>query len=59
MKICKVLIPFKDRVTGVINEVGDEIRLTDERIEEIRTVNTNIVKVLRGAPKPKTKKKNE
>ena len=59
MKICKVLIPFKDRVTGAMNEVGDEIRLTDERIEEIRTVNTNIVKVLREAPKPKTKKKNE
>lgn len=59
MKICKVLIPFVDKVTGAMYEVGDEIRLSDERIAEIRTVGINIVKVLREAPKPKTKKKNE
>ena len=56
MKICEVLIPFKDKVTGAMYEKGDEIRLSDERIEEIRTVSTNMVKVIREAPKTKKKK---
>ena len=56
MKICKVLIPFIDKFTGAKYEKGDEIRLSDERITEIRTVNTNMVEVIREAPKTKKKK---
>ena len=56
MKVCKVLIPFKDKVTGAKYEEGDEIRLSDERIAEIRTVSINMVLVIREAPKPKKKK---
>ena len=45
-----------DKFTGAKYEKGDEIRLSDERIAEIRTVNTNMVEVIREAPKTKNKK---
>lgn len=50
MKICKVIIPFIDKVTGEPYKENDEIRLSDERIAEIRTVNPNMVYVIGEAP---------
>lgn len=52
MKLVKVLIPFNDKVTGKAYKVNDEIELTDERIAEVRKVNTNMVLVLGDAKKP-------
>ena len=50
MKICKVIIPFIDKATGEFHKENDEILLSDERIAEIRTVNTNMVYVIGEAP---------
>lgn len=50
MKICRVIIPFTDKVTGEPYKENDEILLSDERIAEIRTVNTNLVYVIGEAP---------
>lgn len=52
MKICRVIIPFTDKVTGEPYKENDEILLSDERIAEIRTVNTNLVYVIGEAPEP-------
>lgn len=46
MKTVRVLIPFTDRVTGEIHNENDVIQLSDERIAEIRIVNTNMVLVM-------------
>ena len=43
MKICRVNIPFKDKVTGKIHKVDDELLLSDERIAEIKAVNPGFV----------------
>lgn len=50
MKICRVVIPFRDKVTDEFHKENDRIILSDERIAEIRTVNTNIVCVIGDAP---------
>lgn len=50
MKICKVIIPFIDKVTGEFHKENDEVLLSDERISEIKTVNTNMVYVIGEAP---------
>lgn len=50
MKICKVIIPFIDKVTGEFHKENDEVLLSDERIAEIKTVNTNMVYVIGEAP---------
>lgn len=67
MKICKVIIPFIDKVTGEFHKENDEVLLSDERIAEIKTVNTNMVYVIGEAPevpevepeKKPRKKKND
>lgn len=55
MKICRVIIPFTDKVTGEFHKENDEIHLTDERIAEIRSVNANMIYVIGEAPE-ETKK---
>lgn len=50
MKICRVIIPFTDKVTGEPYKENDEILLSDERIAEVRTVNPNLVYVIGEAP---------
>lgn len=50
MKICRVTIPFTDKVTGEPYKENDEIRLSDERIAEIRAVNPNLVYVIGEEP---------
>lgn len=52
MKICRVIIPFRDKVTGTHYKENDEILLSDERIAEIRTVNSSMVYVIGEAPEP-------
>ena len=55
MKLVKVLIPFNDKVTGAAYKVNDEVELSDERIAEIKAINTNMLVVLGEAEKPKKK----
>ena len=50
MKVCKVIIPFTDKYTGEPYKENDEIRLSDERIAEIRAVNPNMVYVIGVVP---------
>lgn len=46
MKSVKVLIPFHNKETKVDQVPGDEIDVSEERLEEIRTINVNMVLVL-------------
>lgn len=55
MKLVRVLVPFNDKVTGAAYKVNDEVEMSDERIAEIKAVNTNMLIVLEDA-KPKAKK---
>lgn len=56
MKQVKVLIPFTDKVTGVVHKVNDEIELSDERIADIKAVNVNMLEIIGEVKKPKKKK---
>lgn len=58
MKLVKVLIPFNDKATGKAYKTNDEIELSDERISEVKAVNTNMLLVIGEAPKKKTSKKD-
>ena len=63
MKLVKVLIPFHLKDTDTDHVVGDEIKVTDEQLAKIRSINVNMVEVLGEAEveleKPKkTRKKN-
>jgi hypothetical protein len=55
MKRVKVLIPFHSIATGKDHVPGDEIKVTDEQLANIRAVNVNMVEVL-GEVKTKAKK---
>lgn len=46
MKSVKVLIPFHNKDTKVDQVPGDVIDVSEERLEEIRTINVNMVLVL-------------
>lgn len=46
MKRVKVLVPFRDVETGKLHNMDDEITVSDERLEAIRTVHKNLVQVL-------------
>ena len=59
MKLCRVIIPFTDKVTGKFHHENDEIVLTDERIAEIKSVNMNMVFVLGEADAKATEPKTE
>lgn len=59
MKKVRVLVPFRDKVTGRSYEANDEIELTDERIEEVTKVNVNMILVLGEARKPRKRKDKE
>lgn len=63
MKLVKVLIPFHLKDTDTDHVTGDEIKVTDEQLAKIRSINVNMVEVLGeaevGLEKPKkTRKKN-
>lgn len=62
MKLVKVLRPFHLKATDTDHVVGDEIKVTDEQLEKIRSINVNMVEVLgeeMEAEKPKkSRKKN-
>lgn len=59
MKLVKVLVPFNDKVTGKTYKVNDEIELSEDRIAEVKAVNTNMLLVIGDAPKKKATKKVE
>ena len=46
MKSVKVLIPFHNKDTKVDQVPGDVIDVSEERLEEIRAINVNMVLVL-------------
>ena len=46
MKSVKVLIPFHNKDTKVDQVPGDVINVSEERLEEIRAINVNMVLVL-------------
>lgn len=46
MKSVKVLIPFHNKDTKVDQVPGDVIEVSEERLEEIRAINVNMVLVL-------------
>ena len=63
MKLVRVLIPFHLKDTDTDHVAGDEIKVTDEQLAKIRSINVNMVEVLGEAEveleKPKkTRKKN-
>lgn len=47
MMLCKVNIPFTDKETKEQYKAGAEIELSEKRIAEIRTVNVNMISVIR------------
>ena len=63
MKLVRVLIPFRLKDTDTDHVAGDEIKVTDEQLAKIKSINVNMVEVLGEAEveleKPKkTRKKN-
>lgn len=42
----KVLIPFRDKVTGEFRNADDIIEVSEERLAEIKALNVNMVLVL-------------
>ena len=62
MKLVKVLRPFHLKATDTLHVAGDEIKVTDEQLAKIRSINVNMVEVLgeeMEAEKPKkSRKKN-
>ena len=61
MKLCKVVIPFTDKITGKLHMVDEEIAIDEQRLADIKAVNINMVMVLGDAPeqveKPKRSRK--
>lgn len=55
---CKVNVPFKDKVTEELYEVGTEIVLTEERVAEVKAFDVNLIIVL-GEVKKSRKKKEQ
>ena len=63
MKLVRVLIPFRLKDTDTDHVAGDEIKVTDEQLAKIKSINVNMVEVLEETEveleKPKkTRKKN-
>lgn len=55
-----VNVPFRDRYTGKVYKASEELTLTRERVEEIRSISAELVTVLGEVKeKPKTTKKDE
>ena len=55
MKRVRVLVPFTDRVTGETYEKDAEIQITDERVNEIKSFNVNLIEVLGEVKKSRKK----
>ena len=55
MKRVRVLVPFTDRVTCETYKKGAEIQLADERANEIKAFNVNLIEVLGEVKKSRKK----
>lgn len=56
MKV-KVLKSFKDKYTGAIYKAGESITVSEERFEEILTVDKLVEEVVEETPKKPARKK--
>lgn len=46
MKLCLVNIDFIDAYTGKLNKAGSKIKLTPERVAEVKAVNPELISVI-------------
>lgn len=59
MKKVMINADFIDRETGKIRKAGKTVELSDERVEEIKSVNPELITVLGTVPEKKVNKEPE